>query len=401
MKRYSSLLSTSGACNDCIRATDAAENENASTHLKTSYMNRPPAPERSSSMPPLAASSFLYSHRFVYDHPFLSPRDRERQRKEREDCFPSLSMSTSAINKTTCRPTLVPSPNTSSSISNVGTARTNTDAECSATANANKIDYRRFLRQHAWALIRNLLTTTVGVEKLREETQVLHQAMWHRAPLDVVKLIVAHNPSCINERDTCQRNGLHIATLCWRGPEIIEYLLSVRRELATDVDHEARTPLHLLLVSYRDIEARYIHKRKKSPHSTPPSSIIQQLVEVAPNTLNEEDRFDMSPIEYAVCCNDLPFNTVQLMRNASQMQWRSKPAHETLQAEHASSSPTFSTTSSISCDNSLHNSIPLASRRRRTTLPRRQGICIIPGAQSGSTCATYDVPTTISIMSDP
>ena len=281
----------------------------------------------------------------------------------------------------------------------MGTSRTNNDSEsnATATANANKICYRRFLRQHAWDLIQTLLSTTTGVETLREETQVLHQAMWHRAPLEVVKSIVAHNPNCVDERDTRQRNALHVAALCWGEPEIVEYLLSVRQELANEVDHEGRAPLHLLLVSFRDIEAKYIHKRKKSNYSAPPSSVIQQLVEAAPDILNEEDQYDMSPIEYAVCWNDLQYNTVQLMRNASQTQWREKHAHMT-----ESTITTPSTSSTTDENDNLLNSIPLASTRR--SLPRRQGICVTPGAQSDNAymhAYMYDVPTTISITSDP
>lgn len=373
-------LSTIGSCSDCIPpAPDAANlllqemNENSiHAHRKTAYRT---AASKSSSMP-LAATSFLFSHRFVYDHPFLSPSDRRERRKEREECLPSL-----------------PIPPTSTiDISTVGTARTNSDA-VSNVNNANKICYRRFLRHHAWDLIRNLLSTTTGVEKLREEKQVLHQAMWHRAPLDVVKAIVAHNPNCIDERDTSQRNALHVVALCWGEPEIVEYLLSVRQELANDVDHERRAPLHLLLVSFRDIEAKYIHNRKKSNYSAPPSSVIQQLVEVAPNALNEEDQYDMSPIEYAVCCNDLQYNTVQIMRNASEKEWRRKHAHVT-----GETTPTPSPSSTTDENYNLITSIPLASMRR--SLARRQGICATPGAHSDNAYA-YDVPTTISITSEP
>ena len=126
--------------------------------------------------------------------------------------------------------------------------------------------------------------------------------------------------------------------MSWSQVEIVELLLlKRRRNLATAVDCNGRTPLHLLLASPDDIgeptlsktlpslsSSSVMHCRMMSFHRVLPlQSIVQLLVHAAPDTLNLEDSNEMSPIELATLSNPVTqLQTIQKMRKRSEKQWK-------------------------------------------------------------------------------
>lgn len=186
------------------------------------------------------------------------------------------------------------------------------------------------------------------------------------------------------ETDAAQRNLLHIAAMSWSSPETMEYLLQKRpRTIASELDCDGRTPLHLLLASADDIQlvgvdndnrpdtssqpsSSIVQYRKMSAQRSPSQIAIQLLVNAAPETLNLEDSDHMSPIEYAILSNDaIQLKTIQQMRRRSEKQWKkTNKSNNTTAAIGAGDDCDSSSSSSSSGGSSFLLETPLGSRRR-------------------------------------
>eukprot|EP00563_Minutocellus_polymorphus_P015089 CAMPEP_0181051690 /NCGR_PEP_ID=MMETSP1070-20121207/17188_1 /TAXON_ID=265543 /ORGANISM="Minutocellus polymorphus, Strain NH13" /LENGTH=191 /DNA_ID=CAMNT_0023130727 /DNA_START=60 /DNA_END=632 /DNA_ORIENTATION=- len=170
--------------------------------------------------------------------------------------------------------------------------------------------------------------------------------------------------------------------MSWSSPEIVEYLLKQRpRTIATELDCDGRTPLHLLLASADEIQiqdddkdngeisspAFVLRYRKMSTHRSPSQITIQVLVNAAPETLNLEDADHMSPIEYAILSNDsIQLQTIQKMRRRSEKQWKKSSRYKSASTTAAADvdGDDYDSSSSSSNDSSLCHEIPLGSRKK-------------------------------------
>lgn len=243
--------------------------------------------------------------------------------------------------------------------------------------------YQHLIQSRSWHDVQRHLRTDRGLNQLQDEPLVLHNALKYHAPLRLVNSILNRKEACLYETDAAQRNLLHIAAMSWSSPETIEYILQKRpRTIATEVDCDGRTPLHLLLASADDIQliggddnsspgtlsrpsSSIVQYRKMSSQRSPSQSAIQMLVNAAPETLNVEDSDHMSPIEYAILSNDsIQLKTIQQMRRRSEKQWKkTNKSNNTTTA--GAGDDCDSSSSSSSGGSSLLLEIPLGSRRRR------------------------------------
>jgi len=197
-----------------------------------------------------------------------------------------------------------------------------------------EVSYQCLIQSCSWSRMQKNLQSESGIVALRNEPLVLHRALRHHAPLDIILLLLTHKPSCLDEIDAYQRNALHIAAMSRSQVETVDLLLKQRRKLSSDVDRDGRTPLHLLLTAAGDIsDDNKPHKaytrptsildyRMMSFHRTPSKNVIQLLVQAAPNTLNLEDECQMSPIELVILSRGIHLQTIQDMRNRSVKQWK-------------------------------------------------------------------------------
>ena len=243
--------------------------------------------------------------------------------------------------------------------------------------------YQHLIQSRSWHDVQRHLRTDLGLNQLQDEPLVLHTALKYHAPLRLVNSILNRKEACLYETDAAQRNLLHIAAMSWSSPETIEYILQKRpRTIATEVDCDGRTPLHLLLASADDIQligddnsgpgtssrpsSSIVQYRKLSSQRSPSQSAIQMLVNAAPETLNLEDSDHMSPIEYAILSNDsIQLKTIQQMRRRSEKQWKKTNKSNNTPLMAGAGVDCDSSSSSSSGGSSLLLEIPLGSRRRR------------------------------------
>ena len=245
--------------------------------------------------------------------------------------------------------------------------------------------YQHLLQRRSWHDVQRYLRTDRGLNQLQDEPLVLHNALKYHAPLRLVNSILNRKEACLYETDAAQRNLLHIAAMSWSSPEVIEYIVQKRpRTIATEVDCDGRTPLHLLLASADDIQligdednigpgttssrpsSSIVQYRKLSSQRSPSQSAIQMLVKAAPETLNLEDSDHMSPIEYAILSNDsIQLKTIQQMRRWSEKQWKKTNKSNNTPTMAGAGDDCDSSSSSSSGGSSLLLEIPMGSRRRR------------------------------------
>ena len=245
--------------------------------------------------------------------------------------------------------------------------------------------YQHLLQRRSWHDVQRYLRTDRGLNQLQDEPLVLHNALKYHAPLRLVNSILNRKEACLYETDAAQRNLLHIAAMSWSSPELIEYIVQKRpRTIATEVDCDGRTPLHLLLASADDIQligdednigpgttssrpsSSIVQYRKLSSQRSPSQSAIQMLVKAAPETLNLEDSDHMSPIEYAILSNDsIQLKTIQQMRRWSEKQWKKTNKSNNTPTMAGAGDDCDSSSSSSSGGSSLLLEIPMGSRRRR------------------------------------
>jgi hypothetical protein len=239
--------------------------------------------------------------------------------------------------------------------------------------------FQCLIESRSWDRLRRHMRTERGLRQLQDEPLILHNAIKYHAPLKLVTAILNLKESCLYETDAAQRNLLHIAAMSWSSPETIEYLLQQRsRTIATEIDCDGRTPLHLLFASADDIRSldndssnnlntsslplgSILHYRRISEQKSPSQIAIQLLVKAAPENLNLEDADHMSPIEYAILSDDfIQLKMIQRMRRWSEEQWKSTQSTTTM----AKACDDCDLSSSGTCS-SFSLKIPLGSRRRR------------------------------------
>ena len=243
--------------------------------------------------------------------------------------------------------------------------------------------YQHLIQSRSWHDVQRHLCTNRGLNQLQDEPLVLHNALKYHAPLRLVNSILNRKEACLYETDAAQRNPLHIAAMSWSSPETMEHLLQKRpRTIATELDCDGRTPLHLLLASADDIRlvgdddsscpgissrppSSIIQYRKMSSQRSPSQIAIHLLVNAAPETLNLEDSDHMSPIEYAILSNDsIQLKTIQSMRRRSEKQWKKTNKSNNKTTVTGAGDDCDSSSSSSSGKSSLLLEIPLGSRRR-------------------------------------
>lgn len=244
--------------------------------------------------------------------------------------------------------------------------------------------YQHLIQSRSWHDVQRHLRTDRGLNQLQDEPLVLHNALKYHAPLRLVNSILNRKEACLYETDAAQRNLLHIAAMSWSSPETMEYLLQKRpRTIATELDCDGRTPLHLLLASADDIRlvgdddssfpgmssrpsSSIIQYRKMSSQRSLSQIAIHLLVNAAPETLNLEDSDHMSPIEYAILSNDpIQLKTIQRMRRRSEKQWKKTSKSNNTPTMAGAGADCDSSSSSSSGGSSLLLEIPLGPRRRR------------------------------------
>ena len=255
--------------------------------------------------------------------------------------------------------------------------------------------YQRLIQSRSWDDVQRHLRTNRGLNQLQDEPLVLHNALKYHAPLRLITSILKRKEACLYETDAAQRNLLHIAAMSWSSPETMEYLLQKRpRTIASELDCDGRTPLHLLLASADDIQlvgvdndnrpdtssqpsSSIVQYRKMSAQRSPSQIAIQLLVNAAPENLNLEDSDHMSPIEYAILSNDaIQLKTIQQMRRRSEKQWKkTNKSNNTTAAIGAGDDcdSSSSSSSSSSGGSSFLLETPLGSRRRRGEVLVRGG----------------------------
>lgn len=78
---------------------------------------------------------------------------------------------------------------------------------------------------------------------------ILSFALWHDAPLDVVKALIRREPKCLYEFDSIGRRPLHIACMRQKSPDLADLLVSIDLRLALQLDSLGNLPLHYAVVA--------------------------------------------------------------------------------------------------------------------------------------------------------
>jgi len=190
------------------------------------------------------------------------------------------------------------------------------------------IEKQCWLTSPSIPLSRNLLCIRAGLIGEHEEN-ALHLACSNEAPFDIIQQLCTLFPCLAFEVGHIhKRTALHSAVSC-ASPniQIVDHLLSVNPLAASAKDSNNRSPLHeacrrieftadsehcdLFVIGLRTIFKEEI------------TSIIGALCRVCPSSVNEEDNFGMSPIEYAIE-SELSENAIKHLWRGSSLNWKAR-----------------------------------------------------------------------------
>jgi len=173
------------------------------------------------------------------------------------------------------------------------------------------------------------------------QDHILHLACQHQAPPRVIELLVKIFPRSVSSTENKGRYPLHIACAKGLKPSVINFLIKSHDDCCGVQDSYGKSPLHYVCESYAynflTIPSNSCRCPENSVHS-----VVELLLNEAPESANVEDLYGMNAIEYAID-SDTPITTIKMMQNASRETWRTaQRAHPRLRHEDLRQSITSS-----------------------------------------------------------
>jgi len=161
-----------------------------------------------------------------------------------------------------------------------------------------------------------------------EEENCLHLACRHNAPFSTIQRLCAISPDLPFETTKIdERTPLHVAvSINVVSVQVVDFLINLDVGAPCKKDIDDCTPLHLIC---RFSECGKHFDPFEDPFVTYPvlaireevALIVKTLCDVHPWCINDEDKFDMTPIEYAIE-SKLEFSLIKHMWSISSSQWK-------------------------------------------------------------------------------
>mmetsp|Transcript_2562 Transcript_2562/g.3622 ORF Transcript_2562/g.3622 Transcript_2562/m.3622 type:complete len:298 (+) Transcript_2562:164-1057(+) len=184
-----------------------------------------------------------------------------------------------------------------------------------------------WIQNQEWRIIRSLFANARqdAVQFISEKSQepVLHLVCRYHPPIDIVRLLYHAFPNAICIANAVGRYPIHLACRCGASPTVIQFLIKKNQLVASLQDSTGRTPLHITCEFYSRTYDPMLEGSKSLSPEEAITEVVLVLCEVAPGSVNLEDREDRSPTEAAIEFG-APLKVVKKIQKTSEKDWKSR-----------------------------------------------------------------------------
>ena len=185
----------------------------------------------------------------------------------------------------------------------------------------------RLIARRDWSEIEDSLTSgsidsfEIDDAKVITESCVVHFALRHGAPLNIVRLLDLKYPRCLTMPDSTGKYACHVACKYGAMFPVVEYLVHKNKLFAGVQDPSGKAPIHYVGEFYTshnesstDLE---VHENMHR--------VVHLLREAAPQSFILEDMHGCNAIEYAIG-SDVDIKIIKTMQRAARDDWRAMKA---------------------------------------------------------------------------
>ena len=183
-------------------------------------------------------------------------------------------------------------------------------------------NFSKIIEKKQWSLLRNYISTgSANLILFENNESLLHQVCRHQPPLSLIRYMIEKNSKLLYTTNSFGHSPLHVSIQNATSPEIIDFLCSSSPDMAGMKDHMEKTPLHIACDCYSKRRSQNKSKRDFRSNKKSLRKIIETLIEYSPTTVNSEDIYGLTAIEYALNANT-DIKTLQMIQRSSEKEWK-------------------------------------------------------------------------------
>lgn len=185
----------------------------------------------------------------------------------------------------------------------------------------------RLIAMRDWVEIEHILSSgligsfEIDDAKIISESCVLHFALRHGAPLNIVRLLDLKYPRCLTMPDPTGKYACHVACKYGAMFPVVDYLVQKCNFLAGVQDPSGKTPIHYVGEFY----AAFNESSSVRDVNENMLSVVHMLRDVAPQSFILEDMHGCNAIEYAIG-SDADIKIIKTMQRTARDDWRAMKA---------------------------------------------------------------------------
>ncbi|KAL7428676.1 hypothetical protein ACHAXH_000887 [Discostella pseudostelligera] len=185
----------------------------------------------------------------------------------------------------------------------------------------------RLIAKRAWLEIEDILASgsidsiEIDDAKIITESCVVHFALRHGAPLNIIQLLAVKYPRCLTTPDPTGKYACHVACKYGAVFPVVEFLVRMNKYLAGIPDPSGKAPIHYVGEFY----AAFNESSTGMEMNEHMLRVVYILREAAPQSFILEDMNGCNAIEYAIG-SDADIKIIKTMQRTARDDWRAMKA---------------------------------------------------------------------------